>query len=168
MGRTPAEKAAILMWEHRCEIDGLLAVQEAFRNHAPGLRGRAVTGAEDVAQIPALAERGRSRVLRFFRLLDQRLAESPWVGGPAYSVADITALVAVDFAGWLKLELPPACAHARAWHADARRGPPMPGTGSPTRAGGPVPWPEYPGRSGRHTGDHQEEYGPRNRSPSAR
>jgi glutathione S-transferase len=51
------------------------------------------------------------------------LAESPWVGGPAYSVADITALVAVDFAGWLKLELPPECVHARAWHADASRRP---------------------------------------------
>jgi glutathione S-transferase len=123
MGRTPAEKATILMWEHRCEVDGFLAVQEAFRNSAPGLRGRAVTGTEEVAQIPALAERGRSRVLRFFRLLDQRLAASPWVGGPAYSVADITALVAVDFAGWLKLELPPDCVHARGWHADASRRP---------------------------------------------
>ena len=82
-----------------------------------------MTGAEDVAQIPALAERGRLRVQRFFQLLDRRLAESPWVGGPAYSVADITALVAVDFAGWLKLELPPECAHARAWHADASRRP---------------------------------------------
>jgi glutathione S-transferase len=40
MGRTPAEKATILMWEHRCEIDGLLAVQEAFRNITPGLRGQ--------------------------------------------------------------------------------------------------------------------------------
>ena len=123
MGRTPAERATILMWEHRCEIDGFLAVQEAFRNSVRGLEGRALTGAEEVAQIPALAERGRARVLRFMRLLDRRLAESPWVGGPDYSVADITALVAVDFAGWLKLELPPDCVHARRWHADASRRP---------------------------------------------
>ena len=82
-----------------------------------------MTGAERAAQIPALAERGRSRVQHFFRLLDRRLAESPWVGGPAYSVADITALVAVDFAGWLKLALPPDCVHARGWHADAGRRP---------------------------------------------
>jgi glutathione S-transferase len=123
MGRTAAEKATILMWEHRCEIDGFLAVQEAFRNSARGLKGRALTGAEEVAQIPALAERGRARVLRFVRLLDQHLAESPWVGGPAYSIADITALVAFDFAGWLKLELPPDCIHARRWHADASRRP---------------------------------------------
>ena len=123
MGRTPAEKAEILMWEHRCEIDGFLAVQEAFRNSAPGLQGRAVTGAEPVEQIPALAERGRSRVARFFQHLEQRLAEHPYVGGPAYSVADITALVTVDFAGWLKLTLPPECVHARSWHADVSRRP---------------------------------------------
>jgi glutathione S-transferase len=123
MGQTPAEKAVILMWEHRCEIDGFLAVQEAFRNSAPGLKGRAVTGTEGVAQIPALAERGRARVLHFFRLLNQRLAASAYLGGPAYSVADITALVTVDFAGWIKLALPEDCVHARRWHAAVRQRP---------------------------------------------
>jgi glutathione S-transferase len=123
MGHTPAEKAEILMWEHRCEIDGFLAVQEAFRNSARGLGGRGVPGAETVAQIPALAERGRSRVSSFFLQLEQRLAESPYVGGLAYSVADITALVTVDFAGWLKLTLPSDCVHARSWHADVSQRP---------------------------------------------
>ena len=123
MGQTSAERALILMWEHRCEIDGFLAVQETFRNSASGLAGRAVTGAEPVAQIPALAERGRLRVVRFFQQLEERLAESPYVGGLAYSVADITALVTVDFAGWLKLMLPPDCVHARSWHADVSRRP---------------------------------------------
>jgi glutathione S-transferase len=117
MGRTPAEKAVILMWEHRCEIDGFLAVQEAFRNATPGLKGRALTGGEGAEQIPALAERGRSRVQRFFRLLEEQLAASPYVAGPAFSIADITALVTIDFAGWAKLALPEECAHAHRWHA---------------------------------------------------
>ena len=99
MGHTPAEKAEILMWEHRCEIDGFLAVQEAFRNSAPGLQGRAVTGAEAVEQIPALAERGQSRVASFFQHLERRLAECPYVGGLAYSVADITARAMTEFGG---------------------------------------------------------------------
>ena len=123
MGHTPAEKAEILMWEHRCELDGFLAAQEAFRNSAPGIQGRAMTGAEAVEQIPALAERGQSRVASFFQHLERRLAECPYVGGLAYSVADITALVTVDFAGWLKLMLPPECVHARSWHADVSQRP---------------------------------------------
>ena len=82
-----------------------------------------MTGAETVDQIPALAERGRSRVSSFFQHLEQRLAECPYVGGLAYSVADITALVTVDFAGWLKLTLPSDCVHARSWHADVSQRP---------------------------------------------
>ena len=82
-----------------------------------------MTGANPVDQIPALAERGRWRVASFFQHLEQRLAEFPYIGGLAYSVADITALVAVDFAGWLKLTLPPECVHARSWHADVSRRP---------------------------------------------
>jgi glutathione S-transferase len=99
------------------------AEREAFRNSTPGLQGRAMTGAEPVEQIAALAERGRSRVARFFQQLEQRLAAYPYVGGPAYSVADITALVTVDVAGWLKLTLPPDCVHARSWHADVSQRP---------------------------------------------
>jgi len=64
-----------------------------------------------------------SRVSSFFQHLERRLAECPYVGGLAYSVADITALVAVDFDGWLKLTLPPECVHARSWHVDVSQRP---------------------------------------------
>lgn len=117
MGRTAAEQGVIAMWEHRCEVDGFFAAAEGFRNSTPGMKGRAVTGAMDFEQIPALAERGKQRVLQFFSWLDERLAVSPFVAGPDYTVADITALVSVDFAGWLKLQLPESCANARRWHA---------------------------------------------------
>lgn len=117
MGRTPTEQGVIAMWEHRCEIDGFLAAAEAFRNTTPGMKGRALPGGEDFEQIPALAERGKRRVQHFFNWLDQRLGETEFVAGPSFSVADITALVSVDFAGWLKLWLPEACTHARRWYA---------------------------------------------------
>lgn len=116
MGRTAEEKAVVAMWEHRAEIDGFLAAQEAFRNRAAGMKGRALTGAINVEQIPQLAERGRSRVEAFFRVLDERLAETPFLAGAEYSVADITALVTVDFAGWIKLVLPDELTHARRWY----------------------------------------------------
>jgi glutathione S-transferase len=118
MGRTPAEQGVIAMWEHRCEIDGFLAAAEAFRNATPGMKSRALPGAENYEQIPALAERGRKRIAAFFSWLDARLAESPFVAGPSYSVADITALVSVDFAGWLKLRLPEGCVHAKRWYEE--------------------------------------------------
>lgn len=116
MGRTPVEKGVIAMWEHWAEIDGFLAAAEAFRNSTPGMRGRALTGGVNVDQIPALVDRGKARVARFFDGLNTRLADSPYLAGPEFSVADITALITVDFAGWMKLTLDETLTHARRWH----------------------------------------------------
>ena len=116
MGVDPRDRAVVAMWEHRFEIDGFLAVTEAFRNQARGLAGRALTGPESVAQIPELVQRGRARVERFFGELDARLAGHPFVAGERYTIADITAQVAVDFAGWIKMSLPAECRHAAEWY----------------------------------------------------
>ncbi len=115
MGRTPTEKGVIAMWDHRCEIDGFLAAAEAFRNEVPGLKGRALTGPDPYEQIPELAERGRRRLRRFLERLDERLRESEYVAGDTFSVADITALVAVDFASRLKIRALPEQAHLARW-----------------------------------------------------
>jgi glutathione S-transferase len=82
-----------------------------------------MTGPAAVEQIPALAERGRLRVQRFFRALDDRLAESRFVAGPDYTIADITAQVTTDFAGWIKLRLPDDHTHAKRWHEEVSRRP---------------------------------------------
>ena len=105
---TDAEEIAIIeSWQRHAERDGFYAVMEAFRNSTPGLKGRALPGPQDLEQIPALAERGRARVQRFFDTLNARLSRSEFVAGPRYSVADITAMIAVEFAGWLRPKLPP-------------------------------------------------------------
>lgn len=98
LGSTPTDKALITMWERRAELEGFAAVMEAVRNAVPGLKGRAIAGPHDYEQIPALAERSRVRVANFFADLDARLSEVPFVAGDRFSVADITALVTVDFA----------------------------------------------------------------------
>ena len=115
MGRDPKEKAMVAMWDHRCEIDGFLAAAEALRNEAKGMKGRALPGPVGYEQIPALAERGRARVGHFYEVLNERLADSEFVAGPNYSVADITAFVSVEFAGWVKLTPPDGLAHLRGW-----------------------------------------------------
>ena len=115
-GRDARETALVEMWQHHCEIDGLLATQDAFRNSVERLKGRALPGAADVEQIPELAERGRGRVERFFAELDKRLAGNEFIVGEHFSIADITAFVAVDFAGWIKLELRAEQTNARRWY----------------------------------------------------
>ena len=66
------------------------------------MANRALPGAVDYPQIPALAERGLARVDQFFDLLNVRLAGREFVAADRFSVADITAVVAVDFARIVK------------------------------------------------------------------
>jgi glutathione S-transferase len=123
MGETAEEKAVVASWQREVERNGFYAVMEAFRNWARGLKGRALPGPYDYEQIPALAERGRLRVGHFFERMDARLAQAEYVAGARYTIADITALVTVDFAAGTKLPIPENCVHLRRWHAQvsARR-----------------------------------------------
>jgi glutathione S-transferase len=104
LGRTPVEKAEVASWQWRAEFEGLMAVAEALRNSAPAMADRALPGPVNHAQIPALAERGRLRVAQFFALLDERLAGRDFIAGDGFSVADITAVVAVDFARVVRIK----------------------------------------------------------------
>lgn len=115
LGRDARERAAIADWSWRCEIEGFLAVGEGLRNRAKRLADRALTGPHNYAQIPELAERGVTRTGHFFEMLDDELATREYVAGDAFSAADILAFVAVEFAGWLKLNLPEDAANAKRW-----------------------------------------------------
>ena len=98
LGATPKEKALVSMWERRAELEGFAAVMEGVRNALPGLKARAIAGPHDYEQIPALVDRSKLRIANFLADLDARLADTPFVAGEEFSVADITALVTIDFA----------------------------------------------------------------------
>ena len=98
LGATPTEKALVTMWDRRAELEGFAAVMEGVRNAAAGLKSRAIAGPHDYEQIPALVDRSKLRVANFLSDLDARLTDSPFVASEQYSVADITALVTIDFA----------------------------------------------------------------------
>lgn len=102
LGTTPTEKAQVASWQWRAEFEGLLAVAEALRNGSPAMANRALPGPVNYPQIPELAQRGVARIQQFFDTLDQQLAQHPFVAGSNFSVADITAVVAVDFARVVK------------------------------------------------------------------
>lgn len=116
MGRGPTEQALVTMWNARIEQHGLAAFAEMFRNFHKGFHGRAVTGAVDCEQIPALVERGRKRGEAFFNRLDQHFAGSDYVVGSEFTLADISAMVGVDFAAWSKIQIGPERPNLQAWY----------------------------------------------------
>ena len=103
LGTTPLGKAQVASWNWRAEFEGLLAVAEALRNSSPAMAGRALPGPVGYPQIPELGQRGARRAAEFLDTLDLRLREHPFVAGGEFSIADITAVVAVDFARVVKL-----------------------------------------------------------------
>jgi glutathione S-transferase len=98
LGTTPTTRAQVAMWDRRVELEGFAAVMEAVRNAVPALKDRAVAGPHDYEQIPALVERSRARVRNFYADFNARLADVRFVAGDEFSVADISAVVTVDFA----------------------------------------------------------------------
>ncbi len=116
MGRTPAEKGLVGDLEWRIEMDGFMAIGECLRNTARGMAGRALTGKHDYEQIPELGARGRQRLEWFFDGFDDLVGDKRFLAGDDYTIADITALVMVDFAKWIKMALPEDAANARRWY----------------------------------------------------
>ena len=125
LGSTPAEKAEIASWNWRVEFEGLLAIAESMRNSAPAMANRALPGPVDYAQIPALAERGRARLEKFFVDLDERLSGRDFIAADRFSIADITAVVAVDFARVVKIKPGEQHPHLRRWRAAMAERPSM-------------------------------------------
>jgi glutathione S-transferase len=115
-GTTPEQRALIEMWDRAMEEDGFRAVAEVVRNTSPAFADRALTGQQCYPQLPELAERGARRTRQFMDDLDARLGVSPFVAGPEFSVADITAFVCVGFARWARVKPESRHTHLLRWH----------------------------------------------------
>ncbi|HSB22354.1 MAG TPA: glutathione S-transferase [Burkholderiaceae bacterium] len=125
LGITPAEKAEIASWHWRVEFEGLMAIAEALRNGSPAMANRALPGPVDYAQIPELAQRGLARVQQFFVTLNERLAGRDFVATERLSIADIAAVVAVDFARVVKVKPGEQHPHLLRWRAALAQRPAM-------------------------------------------
>lgn len=118
LGVSAKDKALVTMWERRMELEGFAVVMETVRNAVAGLKGRAIAGPHDYEQIPAIVERGRRRLADFYADFEARLADAPFVAGDRFSVADITAVVAIDFSTKaLSLSIPEGHEASRRWYA---------------------------------------------------
>ena len=72
----------------------------------------------EVPQVPAWAEANKPRIQEFVALLNEELKDRPFIAGDAFTVADITGLVAIDFMKPAKLAVPDEYEHLTRWHAD--------------------------------------------------
>ena len=97
-GRDAKERALTNMWTRRLEGGLFMAAAEAVRNSLPRFADRALPGPTNFPQLPALGDRGKTRIPLYYDELDARLANSEFIVGATFGIADILGLTCVDLA----------------------------------------------------------------------
>ncbi|HEY0989619.1 MAG TPA: glutathione S-transferase family protein [Kofleriaceae bacterium] len=109
-GADPWERAQIEQWNRHAELELLLPIAQVFRNTHAFWAGR-------IKQAPEYGEILRETVLSRFDWIERELAQRPYLAGPRFTVADITALCAIDFGRISKLRIKPETQpNLAAWH----------------------------------------------------
>ena len=118
LGRTALEKALVTNRQRKMEFDGMIAGSEVFRNQHENFSERSLPGAgtDVLPAIPALVERGKQTLDRFFNSLESYLGEAQFVAGDVFTMADITAFCAVDFAAWVDIKIPSLHRRTLEWY----------------------------------------------------
>lgn len=118
-GSNAEEKAVIDMWNRRIEIECYGPAADVVRNSLEMFKDRAIAGLPSgVPQLPDLAARGRASYARFMDRLDPKLGKSQFIAGNKFSVADITAFIAMDFAKRGQLEVPADASNILRWQSE--------------------------------------------------
>lgn len=109
-GQGALGKALVEMWQRRMELNFMTSVAHAFRHIHPAMKEW------EVPQIPEWGEANKPKVVEFLRLLDGELAKREFIAGDAYSIADITGLIAVDFMKPARIQVPEDCGNVLRWY----------------------------------------------------
>ncbi|WP_137931203.1 glutathione S-transferase [Mesorhizobium comanense] len=109
-GRGALGKAKVEMWQRRMEFNLLTCVAQAFRHIHPAMKEW------EIPQIPEWGEANKPKAVEFLKLLDGELANREFVAGDAYSIADITGLIAIDFMKPARIKMPEECTNVSRWH----------------------------------------------------
>ena len=108
-GRDPREQAVIEMWTRRCEFYLANPIMLSVRHSHPAL------AALEATQMPQLADYNRVAAEKFMKTLDRRLAEHEFIASDRFTIADIVAVVGLDFARLIKYRPPEELTHLARW-----------------------------------------------------
>ncbi len=109
-GLTALEQAMIEMWQRQLEWRLFFPIAQVVRHSHPKMAEM------ERPQIPDWAAANRPRVLRAMSIVDETLCDRPFIAGERFTVADITGLVALDFAKSARIAIPPELVHLNRWH----------------------------------------------------
>jgi glutathione S-transferase len=110
MGKDNREQAFIEMWNRRMELNLFAVAARAFQHTNELFKAR-------IKQFPEYGETQRETVKQQLKWLDAQIGNKPFIAGDRFTIADITALVAVDFAAQAAgVSADPALKNLARWH----------------------------------------------------
>jgi glutathione S-transferase len=105
------ERALVDMWNRRMELTLFIQIADSFRQRHEFFKGR-------IRQCPEYAEVQRQNAEDSLKWLDTELGNRRFIAGDKFSIADITAMVGVDFGRISKIAIQPDQKNLARWHAE--------------------------------------------------
>jgi len=109
-GKGAEEIAIIEMWQRRIELGLFFRVAQAFRHSNPYMAEL------EVPQVPEWGAANYEKIDGILDQIDKVLENNEFIAGDRYSVADITALVAIDFMRIIKKRISEEHKNLLRWH----------------------------------------------------
>ena len=117
MGVDALDRARVEMWQRRMELNLLLLVANTFRHAHPAM------ATWEVPQIKEFSEANRPKAQESLRWLNEELADRPFIAGERYTIADITAMIAIDFMKPARIDMPDGLDNLERWYASVKARP---------------------------------------------
>jgi glutathione S-transferase len=105
------ERAQVDMWNRRMEFNLLQPIADSFRQRHEFFKGR-------IRQVPEYADIQRLNAEDSLKWLDGELANRRFIAGDRFTIADITAMIAVDFGRVSKIAIQPDQKNLARWLAE--------------------------------------------------
>ncbi|MGH7839443.1 MAG: glutathione S-transferase family protein [Candidatus Binataceae bacterium] len=111
MGVDAKDRAVVEMWNRRMEFAVLMPIADSFRQRHEFFKGR-------IRQLPEYAELQKQNAEDNLKWLDSELANRRYIAGDRFTIADITAMIAIDFGRISKIAIQPEQKNLARWHAE--------------------------------------------------
>ena len=109
MGIDAKDEAIVEMWNRRMELGVLAMTAASFRNTSDFFKGR-------IPQVKEYGEVARNAAVKALEWLDKELADREFIAGPRYTIADITALIGIDFGRTTAIKIQENQKNLARWH----------------------------------------------------
>ncbi len=109
MGVDAKDKAVVEQWNRRMEFEVFGMTIGSFRNTSDFFKGR-------IPQVKEYGEICKAAALKRLEWLDGELANREFIAGNRYSIADITALVGIDFGRTTGIKIQETQKNLQRWH----------------------------------------------------